>query len=50
MKSHIYMGISQKSIVYPVTQMITDRAKNSVHLGENNYFQLLITYFVNKYL
>lgn len=36
-----YMGISQKYIIYPVTQMITDKATNSVHLGEYNDFQLL---------
>ena len=36
MKNHLYMGISQKCIIYPVTQMITDKATNSVPLGEYN--------------
>lgn len=50
MKNHIYMGISQKFIIYPMTQMITDKATSSVHFGEHNDFQLLITHFFTKYL
>ena len=30
--------------------MITDKATNSVHFGEYNDFQLLITHFFTKYL
>lgn len=41
MKNYFYMEISQKCIIYPVIQMITDKTTNSVHLGEYNDFQLL---------
>lgn len=50
MKNHLYMGISQKCIIYPVTQMITDKATNSVPLGEYNEFLLLTYFFTNKCL
>lgn len=50
MKNYFYMGISQKYIIYPVIQMITDKTTNSVHLGEYNDFQLLTYFFTNKCL
>lgn len=42
MKSHIYMGMSQKCIIYPMTHMITDKATKSVcSLGGTQQFSAI---------
>lgn len=48
MKSQVCIEISQKSIIYPMTQMITDKATNSVHLGENNGFSTISYLFLEQ--
>lgn len=50
MKNHLYMGSLKNALFCPVTQMITDKATNSVPLGEYNDFLLLTYFFTNKCL